>query len=177
MDIAPQLGQEGQMMLTTWLPLPSFKDSVKSLNNAHLGLQRIQVLELMETFHAIPEDESQLPDSYISHDLDPDDDEPILNMWRGYELQLIEYGLECCEEYQLRKGKRDKIYKKLSAHLEWATTEDASFAKPNWFGDVDFHLSHQAELVRLDPKHYRPQFIVDVERELVWPLSDHNDGA
>lgn len=155
-------------MVQTWLPLPSFKDSIRVLNMEHLGLQRYHVLEVMEYFHDV--EVSQLPGDYEPHDLR---DHPIIEMWAGYELQLCEYGLEACEEWQLRRGKRDSFYEKLSYHLEWATTEDALMHKPNWFGDVELHLSHQAALLRADRTYYSSQFLADGDRAMVWPRSDH----
>lgn len=155
-------------MFQTWLPLPSFTDSVAHLKENHLGVQRLHVLELLEHFHD-PE-ESQLPYNYQKHALD---DHPIVDMWRGYELQLCEYGLEVCEEWTRRKSRRiDPFYNKISLHLEWANTEEAYMHKPNWFGDVDFHISHQAALLRLDNKWYSAYFKADPARSVVWPESD-----
>lgn len=41
---------------------------------------------------------------------------------------------------------------------------------PTWFGDPEFHKSHQSNLVRKDAKHYRKYF-PDVPSDLVyvWP--------
>lgn len=158
-------------MINTWLPLPSYKDSIATLTDDHLGLQRIHVLEIMETFHEV--EVTQLPVTYETHDL-VSAEHPILDMWRGYELQLVEYGLVCCEEWTARKGRRDPVYEKLSRHMGWATTEDASFAKPNWFGEVEFHLSHQAALIRADKQHYSKHFMDDGDRHMIWPESDRH---
>lgn len=155
-------------MICTWLPLPSFKDSVQALSDEHLGLQRIHVLEIMEYFHDV--EVSQLSSDYQKHDLY---EHPVTAMWHGYDLQLIEYGLEACEEWATRKGRRDPFYEKLANHLEWATHEDAIMHKPNWFGDVDFHLSHQAALLKRDRDHYKSYFMADTERALIWPESDY----
>lgn len=154
-------------MIQTWLPLPDFTESVRALSDEHLGLQRLHVLELMEHFHDV--DVSELPAGYETYNVTG---HPIERMWAGYELQLCEYGLECCDEWTQRKGKRDWIYDKLARHLDWATSEDANMNKPNWFGNVDFHYAHQAALVRLDENHYRPQFLVSPERPMLWPESD-----
>lgn len=155
-------------MIQTWLPLPSFAESVAHLKNEHLGVQRLHVLEILEYFHD-PED-SQLPYGYQNHALD---DHPILDMWRGYELQLCEYGLEACEEWARRKNKRiDPFYDKIGLHMEWANTDEAFMHKPNWFGDVDFHISHQAALLRLDKSWYSVYFKADTDRSVVWPESD-----
>jgi hypothetical protein len=156
-------------MIQTWLPLPNFTDSIATLRTEELGLQRYHVLEIMEHFHT-PEN-SQMPADYDDwHNLDG---HPIVGMWTGYELQLVEYGLEVCEEWSRRRGKADPFHQKLSYHLDWAMTEEAVMAKPNWFGDVDFHLSHQAALLKKDRKHYSRYFLADGARNIVWPVSDH----
>lgn len=157
-------------MLQTWLPLPSFKDSLQTLRTAELSLQRYHILEVLEYFHQ-PE-ETQLPADYDDHgDLDG---HPLTTMWKGYELQLIEYGMQTCEEWAMRRGKQDPFYDKLSNHLQWASdSDDANMSKPNWFGDVDFHLSHQAALLRINRKHYSSYFVADGERPIIWPVSDY----
>lgn len=156
-------------MIQTWLPLPDFKDSLAALNPEHLLHQQYHVLELVEYFHQ-PED-SQLPISYNESDLD--DESPIVKMWRGYELQLIEYGLEAADEWDRRRYPSHKMQEKLMVHMEWAATEDAEMSKPNWFGDIEFHLGHQGELLRLDYSHYSTVFVRDGQHKLVWPVSDH----
>lgn len=158
-------------MMQTWLPVPNFKDSARSLTGEDLRTQRLQVLQLIEEFHQIPREDTKLPSSYTRGHLD--EDSHVYKMWYGYELQLIEYGVTCCEELAVRMGKSDPIYDKLAMHYDWAETEEAPFSKPNWFGDVDFHISHQAALVRINKRHYSQFFkVVDTTVPLVWPESD-----
>lgn len=160
-------------MIQTWLPLPNFEASVACLTNEHLDAQRVHVLEILEFFHS-PEF-SQLPKLYKGHALDSTS--PIIQMWRGYDLQLIEYGFVCTDEWSNRHGKDDPYYAKFAVHAEWAVTEDAVMTKPNWFGNVDFHLSHQAELLREDKNHYGEHFLYDGDREMVWPKSDYRAAS
>ena len=157
-------------MIQTWLPLPSYKDSIECLSREHLILQRLNILEIMEEFHAIPEEDSALPGDYDSHDLDG---HPVLDMWKGHEVQLVELGLQTCEHYVKLTGKEDPLYQRLANHQEWATSEDADFSKPRWLGDVDFHLSHQSELLRRDREHYVAYFTEDRDRKLIWPQSQY----
>lgn len=160
-------------MIQTWLPLPSFADSVSVLSDEHLDIQRVHVLELLEYFHE-PE-VSQLPFFYEGHELNPQS--PIVLMWVGYELQLAEYGLQACEEQALRKDKDDPFFAKINKHMEWALNDDSVLSKPNWFGNVDFHLSHQAELLREDRRHYEQHFLHDGDREMIWPKSDYRAAS
>jgi hypothetical protein len=156
-------------MIQTWLPVPSFHDSAELLSDAHLDLQRYHVLELLEYYHE-PE-ESQLPIAYDGNQLD---DHPIVDMWRGYELQLCEYGFEVCEEWAKRFPLGKEIfYQKISYHLEWANTEDALMHKPNWFGEIEFHESHQYALLKLDPEYYGTYFFNESDGPVIWPRSDY----
>lgn len=157
------------MFVQTWLPYPSFRESIRILNDSHLGLQRLHCLELLEALHDV--EDSQLPDDYERHQMGYQS--PICRMWIGYELQLCEYSLQVCDEYSMRKGKRDPIYDKILFHLEAATSDDADMGKPNWFGDIDFHQSHQANLVRLDKAYYTAYFKVNPGHSLQWPVSSH----
>jgi hypothetical protein len=123
----------------------------------------------MELYHEVQD--TELPDNCFQSELDSE--HPLYDMWQGYQLQLCEYGLIACEEWSVRRSKLDPFYNKIKFHLECATTEDATFSKPNWFGDVDFHYGHQAALVRINPLYYSAYFKVDKDRELVWPVSDY----
>lgn len=157
-------------MIQTYLPLPSFRDSIKTLTDDDLRIQCAHVLEIMERFHCI--EDSKLPKWYVPQIPEGNEDAPILRMWRGYELQLCEYGLEACEEFQVRTSEPG-LYKKLVDHLEWAAGEESDFNKPNWFGEVEFHISHQAALVRHNQKHYGRLFRVDPAQPLEWPVSNY----
>lgn len=166
-------------MILTWLPLPSFKDSVRALEDAQLGLQRYHVLHVIEKLHDV--EVSDLPEDYCTSwvenngglELSKDGSlDRVCAMWAGHEMQLLEYGLEACDEWASRKGKRDWLYEPLAKHLDWATSETSRMEKPPWFGDVNFHLSHQAALVRLNPEFYCRTFLIDVGRKLIWPQAD-----
>ena len=156
-------------MVQVWLPLPSFRDSLRTLSDEQLRVQRIDIIRLMDSFHEVQE--SELPRELTSR---VSAQSPIYKMWRGYEMQLCEYGLHACEEWNNRapvKKEAYDFYRMISNHLDWATGEESDMGKPNWFGDVDVHISHQAALVRLNPDHYRKYFKVDEGLPLVWPVS------
>lgn len=157
-------------MIQTWLPVPEFAESIRVLNAEHLAVQRLSVLEVIEWIHTIDPEDSRLPDDYVVSDLDG---HPILDMWKGYELQLIELGLMTCDEWAHRHGKRDPLHQAIANHLEWATTDEADFRKPDWFGDVEFHLGHQAELLRRDRDWYSAHFMAGEDRRMTWPRSKY----
>lgn len=157
-------------MIQVWLPLPSFKDSARTLSTSDLKKQRVDVVNLMDAFHEVAE--SELP----RHEQESvRSDSPLYRMWYGFEMQLCEYGLEVCEEYDRRVGKNGPVdyYAIIARHLDWATGEESDMSKPNWFGDVDIHLSHQAALVRSDPEWYGKWYRVDTSLQLVWAWSKH----
>lgn len=155
-----------------WLPLPSYADSLKSLSNLHLESMCIETAVLMEHFLSVCDDDSVLPPT-----LRWGADKELVDMWQGYEMQLCELGLQAVEEFQHRHIKPHNREIDFAAaftqYLEWATNEESDMGKPNWFGDVDVHLSHQAALVRKDPDHYKQFFKVDENMPLVWPVSRH----
>lgn len=157
------------LMIQTYLPFPSYRESAVVLLDEDLELQRKHVLLVLETMHTVEETEiPELADTPL------DKLEHVTRMWAGYEMQLAEYGLEMCEEWLVRhpvpKGQTDPIYDSIFRHLEWATSETSNMGKPPWFGDVDFHVSHQAALLRHNLR-YAEHFKVDRSLDLVWPAS------
>jgi len=118
--------------MQTFLPYPDFVRSAQALDRKRLGNQRNEVLVL-------------LSGSWYNH--------PASKMWRGYEYQLAEYGKAICTEW-IQRGYRDTCFEKIS--VLQSSHEDTGL--PPWFGDPDFHESHQSNLIRKNPEHYRSQF-------------------
>jgi hypothetical protein len=166
--------KERKMTIQTWLPLPNYKDSIRSLAQDDLEVQRLYVLELIEFIHDVEDEATTLPASYRRHSQTAIN--KLYKMWWGYELQLIEFGLEACDEYSSIIAKRDPLYDNISRHLQFAEHKDAQFGKPQWFGDINFHHSHQALLVRKNPEHYGREFRIDPSRKLIYPVSDIYPG-
>lgn len=82
---------------------------------------------------------------------------PVTQMWRGHEMQLAEFGLTCCEEWEAR-GYNPR---KTKTTLEWqlnCASEDSNMAKPAWFGLTEVHLEYQGLLIYKNPGYYAPQF-------------------
>lgn len=69
-------------------------------------------------------------------------------MWAGYEPALFEYGRVICLEW-IARGYNDSLLDKFPQE---------SIIYPEWLGDERLHISHQANLVRKDPDHYRLYF-------------------
>lgn len=157
-------------MVITWLPLPSYRDSADALSDRDLEQQRYDVVYLLEQLHSI--EKSELPSEYLS-EVGNADIELLMKMWVGKEMQLCEYGAVVCEEWLTRKAfQEDPALEIILKHLDWATDDSSNMAKPVWFGNIEFHHSHQAALVRRDADSYRGLFRVERDLPIIWPGSD-----
>lgn len=143
--------------MQTFLPYPDYEQSAHVLDRQRLGKQRVEVLQILNILHEIQGAKM----GWVNH--------PAVKMWRGYEPQLCAYGIAVCEEWLARRY-NDTCLDKIKQHLEWAIS--APFDYPPWFGNEAFHLSHQSNLLRKDPDHYRKYFGDKVPLDLpyVWPV-------
>lgn len=138
--------------MQTFLPYDSFRDSAACLDRQRLGKQRVEVVQILNALAG----ESK---GWVNH--------PATRMWRGYEMALVEYGLAVCDEW-ISRGYHDNCRKRIA---ELAINFVGNTGYPPWLGDPDFHESHQSNLVRKDPEHYR-EFFPDVSPDMnyVWPV-------
>jgi len=136
--------------LQTFLPLPSYPDSARSLDDRRLGKQRSEALTILRTLLGLT---SQ---GWARH--------PAVRMWKGYEHQLKLYILAICDEWT-RRGFEDTVEEKVML----IDTEPCG--PPSWFGNREFHASHRSNLIRKKPDHYR-MFWPDEPDNLpyVWPV-------
>jgi hypothetical protein len=119
--------------MQTFLPLDDFQLSAEALDNARLGKQRVEVLQILK---AIIDGEG-----WIHH--------PATHMWRGHTNALVQYGIDVCREW-VKRGKADTCKDKITAYLRPNETHQP----PPWFGLRDFHASHRSNLLRKDPIFY-----------------------
>jgi len=141
--------------LQTFLPYPDYIESAKVLDRQRLGKQRVEVVQILDVLHLVTPGAR-----YRNH--------PVMDMWRGHEPQLCEYGITICEEWKSR-GYTDKCQENIEWHLDCATAGEFTMDKPRWFGDMDFHKSHQSNLLRKDREHYMGYFEVPDDLPYVWP--------
>jgi len=138
--------------MQTFLPYSDFRESAKVLDTKRLGNQRVEVLQLLNSFHK--------PNykGWKNH--------PAREMWRGYENGLVEYGLVICQVWKER-GYKDTCFEKISAYKD--TSKPIVY--PSWIGREDIHLSHKSKLVQKEPSFYK-QIWPDVpdNLEYVWPI-------
>jgi len=139
--------------MQTFLPYSDFLSSAKCLDNKRLGKQRVECLQILNTL--LTEGSG-----WSNH--------PAVKMWKFHEACLADYGFHICNEW-IGRGFRDTVAEKLGDLL--TLCRDDSILVPYWMGDPNFHRSHQSNLVRKLPDHYR-KFFPDVPDDLpyVWPV-------
>ena len=119
--------------MQTFLPLPDFQETAKVLDNRRLGKQRVEAWQIMKVLNGETK-------GWRNH--------PAVLMWKDYEPALYEYGRIICMEW-IERGFKDTM-------LERFPIEPVE--RPLWLGDSRLHISHQANLVRKYPEHYRIHF-------------------
>lgn len=144
--------------MQTFLPEPIFAKSAAVLDRPRLGKQRVETMQIMTALL------SGLGESGWQH-------HPAVKMWRGYEWTLLQYQQIICAEWK-RRGYIDTCWYKTRDFFVERTNRRLPDKTPPWLGDKDFHISHQSNLVRKDPEHYR-QYYPDVPDDLpyIWPVA------
>lgn len=138
--------------MQTFLPFDTFEASAFCLDRQRLGKQRVEAWMLLEILFG-------KKSGWAKH--------PAVKMWRGYELALARYGLVCCATWTAR-GYKDNM--QVRFHDAIKRIKDPWFNDPHWLGDLDFHRSHQANLVRKNPAYYEPIFPgIEPQKGYIWP--------
>lgn len=132
--------------MQTFLPYPSFLESIQCLDNKRLGKQRVEAAQILDVLEGRTQ-------AWKNH--------PAVKMWRGYENALRHYFNGCVFEW-MRRG-----FKNTMEPL--STSWDLKL--PPWIGDSIFHDSHKSKLLQKDPIHYG-KFGWNVRRDLSywWPV-------
>jgi len=138
--------------MQTFLPYPSFYESLKVLDNKRLGKQRLEAMQLVNSTLKLEVD----PNAKIGWA-----NHPARTMWRGY-LDAL------------------KLYHNLSIN-EWVSRGFNNTMKlydlpstvtlPPWIGRDDVHASHRSNLIRKDPIWYgKFGWSEPSTLEYVWPV-------
>lgn len=137
--------------MQTFLPEPSFKYSAAVLDNQRLGKQRVEAKQILRALRGETI-------GWVNH--------PTTKLWLGHEGALSRYGIAVCEQWIMR-GFDDSLL----PYFHDMTFEHPDPTLPLWFGWRPFHRSHQSNLVRKDPQHYR-RYYPDIPDDLpyVWPV-------
>lgn len=141
--------------MQTFLPYASFYESAHTLDNKRLGKQRVECLQILRAL-------TNKNYGWQNH--------PAVNMWRGHEGALLTYTLLVIGEWRER-GFKDTCRAKVREEFPWPNFTVKQYFNPPWISNKAFHLSHQSNLIRKFPEHYRKIFGPDVPDNLpyVWP--------
>lgn len=139
--------------MQTFVPCAAVVDCAKALDWRRLNKQITETIQILNTL-------TGASSGWANH--------PAVQMWRGHEKSLAVYGLIMIGEWRNR-GYTSHVgsAEKLEA---WVMSLPTT-GWPEWWEREDVMRSHQSNLVRKDPDHYRPQF-PDVPDDLpyVWPI-------
>lgn len=137
--------------MQTFLPYPLFYDSAKVLDRRRLGKQRVEAWQILQALT------DSTKTGWVNH--------PAVQQWKGHEWWLAQYGRLMCLEW-ISRGYQDTMLERFEKSLP----DFKKTSMPSWIGCWKYHTSHQANLVRKDPLHYRP-FFPDVDETLpyFWP--------
>lgn len=152
--------------MQTFLPDRSFAKSAYVLDNKRLGKQRAEVIQILNAL--------RLPNyGWQNH--------PAVRMWRDHEFTLCDYGISMCKEW-IRRGFNDTCFDKISRisnEIFWNPNRKlGALIEPPWINDQRVHISHQSNLVRKLPEHYRQHFPhVRDDIPYYWPSHDYEEAA
>ncbi|WP_043444168.1 MSMEG_6728 family protein [Arthrobacter sp. L77] len=142
--------------MQTFLPYPDVAASARVLDQARLGKQRVETLQVLRAL--------VIPDyGWRQH--------PAIRMWMGYVPALTVYGLAMVAEW-VSRGHADSTYRQI---LEFApdVLDQPDVPMPPWFGDPALHVSHQSNLVQKAPEIYRDRFPgIPGDLPYVWPAPE-----
>ena len=145
--------------MQTFLPYPDFAESSRALDQARLGKQRVETLQVLRSL--------LLPTyGWQNH--------PVSRMWRGYIPGLTAYGLANVDAWTER-GHADTTRDLMAEFApEVVGVAQAELAEagllPRWIGDEEVHRSHRSNLIRKDSAYYSALFPDTTgELEYVWP--------
>lgn len=136
--------------MNTFLPYKSFTQTAKCLDYRRLGKQRLECRQIID----ILENKTNSK-AWRNH--------PAVLMWKGYET-VLKYYFNCISQEWMDRGYRHNM------GFYFPIPQGNSLMMPWWVGGDYFHQSHQSNLVRKFPEHYRNYF-PDVPDDLpyIWP--------
>src|SRR4051795_8468347 len=152
--------------MQTFLPVADFEDSARLLDNARLGKQRVETLQVLRAL--------ELPDyGWANH--------PVVTMWRGRTAGLVAYGLAMVRIWRERgvADSTETLIAEFAPDVVGRSQDELAAAGllPSWVGDEALHRSHRSNLIAKDPAFYRERFTDRFGAEpeglpYVWPARD-----
>jgi hypothetical protein len=117
--------------MQTFLPLADLWDAPRCLDNRRLFKQGLEVSQLLSVL-------AGETTGWKAH--------PCVQMWRGHEAMLIDYGASCCIEWA-RRGYRATLYDRIVAYGARFPVVPGYY-HPAWWGNEAVHAAHRAVLLR-----------------------------
>ncbi|WP_439030187.1 MSMEG_6728 family protein [Gordonia terrae] len=151
--------------MQTFLPYPDFRRSAEALDQARLGKQRVETLQILRALELFDY-------GWANH--------PAVVMWRGHTPALVAYGLAFVDAWT-REGRADStapMIAEFAPDVVGRSQSDlaTSGLLPPWLGDERIHRSHRSALLRKDPDFYGARFD-DVGDDLPYFWPDAPDSA
>jgi Pyrimidine dimer DNA glycosylase len=137
----------------TFMPFPDYVSSAQVLDRQRLGKQRVEALQIAFSLW----DKEY---GWQHH--------PAVKMWRGYEVALTMYGLAVCKTW-INRGYQDSCLTKIQFVGRQFLQQGRHYERPWWMGLDKFHRSHQSNLMRKLPEHYREHFSTPAGMPYYWP--------
>lgn len=154
-------------MMQTYLPYEDFKETARVLEVHDLATSISTSISILDCIH----------ETVDGNEVDMVNRLPIVRMWRGREVVLVQYGETLLEEWYGRPSDErlaiDFMAEEdaLALHMEWATSGEYSMDRPRWTSDTNLHLAHRAELIRHDPPNYAHVWPdLNLDRAMFWPV-------
>lgn len=147
--------------MQTFLPLRLFYLTAKVLDRKRLSNQRKETNQILANL--VGKDQG-----WQHH--------PAVKMWRGYENALLQYQACICHWSYRTFGNHTSHWEEALSLLDKRFIFEVDYMKkevrmPPWIGDREFHISHQANLVRKKPEHYKQLFpLADPAMKYRWPV-------
>lgn len=144
--------------MQTFITSSDLSFNARVLDRNRLGKQRIEAISIANTLLGVNE-----KNGWRNH--------PAVKMWAGYESFLVRVYLRSVLDEWARRGykntKSEEHYARLIKHPTVANTPPKP---PEWFGEKVFR-SHQSNLVRKKPLHYKHYFPnIPSDMEYYWPV-------
>lgn len=139
-------------MVTTFLPFADFSKSASVLDMRRLGKQRLEARQIIRILEGVTTTRG-----YRNH--------PAVAMWKDNVEALKLYYNIIVKEW-ISRGYKNTM------ELYTVSDDISSIVMPWWFGNADFHGSHQACLMRKKEEYYRDKFQFPkeyMEKGYIWP--------
>ena len=139
--------------MQTFLPVPDFKESARTLDMRRLGKQRVEAKQLL----TIVRHKEKSPDQKIAWG-----NHPAALRWQGSPDALASYMNVMIEEWVARGYKNTMLLEPIPDKL----------TLPPWWGGQSLHASHRSNLLRKDPVHYgKFNWTEGPDLPYIWPVA------